>query len=139
VTRPPPDTWQAIDLPDLGVSFRFPRLTPTGQHVVVVDLRIHVQSQGGREVYLEVSRVQGLTAAEAYTQESAFVRDRHGAHVGPLVSATFAGWPAYTFSFRWADTHRVLTYVERGEWLYRVVHDPNSAPDLEILGTIQLQ
>ena len=88
-------------------------------------------------MYFEVSRRQDLTAEKAYTREGAFVRDSHGALVGPLAPATFAGWPAYTFSCRWADSPRILTYVERGEWLYRFVHDPNSVLDLEILGDIQ--
>ena len=131
--------WQRIDLSDVGLSFAYPRLTPEGQHVVVDDVRIHVQSLDGRRVYLEVSRQWNLSAAQAHERERAYVRDRHGAVVEPLEQTTFAGWPAQSFSCEWAKTRRVFTYVERGEWLYQIVHDPDSALDVDILGTLRLQ
>ena len=48
--RPSSESWQRIDLPELGLSSDYPRLTADGQDVVVDDLRIHIRSRDGRQV-----------------------------------------------------------------------------------------
>ena len=132
------DAWRTLELPGGGLSFRYSATTPSGQPVNVDDVRVHLQSLDGVELYLEVSRHLGATAQATYEQEAAFVAERLGADVGPLVETTFAGHPAQEFTFGWADKRRTIVLIEREGWLSRVVYDPTSPLDLAVLETLTL-
>ena len=49
---------------------------------------------------------------------------------------TFAVLPAYQYSFTWNGNERKVVLVEQAEWLYRVIYDPESPINLDIVGTI---
>lgn len=132
------DGWPTLELPGGGLAFRYPATTASGQPVSIDDVRVHLQSVDGAELYLEVSRHLGATAEASYAQERAFVAERFGAHVTALTSTTFAGVAALEFSFAWADKRRTIVLTERDGWLFRVVYDPTSLLDLAVLETVTL-
>ena len=118
--------WERCALPGLGVSFRYPAVTPSGAPVELDAVRIHFQSRGTNEVYAEVSQHSGVSAADFFERERDFAVERLGATVEPLEPTTFAGRPAWRYAFAFDGRRREFVLVEDGDRLYRVVHDPTS-------------
>ena len=50
---------------------------------------------------------------------------------------TFAGFPAYQFSIQWPGKERIIIFIDRGDILYRIIHDPVSPINKKILENIQ--
>ena len=132
------DDWRVLDLPGGGLTLRYPAVTGSGQPVSIDDVRVHLQSLDGNELYLEVSRHLGAATQPTYEQERAFLGERLAAEVGPLEPTTFAGHEAQAFSFTFSEKQRTIVLVERDGWLFRVVYDPSSALDLAVLETVTL-
>jgi hypothetical protein len=130
--------WEHLELPELGLAFGYPHRTPGGHAVELDDVRLHARSEDG-EAYFELSRHLNATASTQYEREREFVAARYGADVTPLTATTFNGLPAHEYSVSWGDTVRTFVLVERGRWLYRVVYDPRSPLNHDVLDTIRIE
>ena len=130
--------WKLCALPGLGVSFRYPAVTPAGAPVDLDDVRIHLQSRGTNEVYAEVSQHRGVSASEFYERERGFAAERLGATLEPLEPTTFAGRPAWRYAFAFDGKRREFVLVEAGDRLYRVVHDPESSLSRAVAESVEL-
>jgi hypothetical protein len=130
--------WERCALPGLGVSFRYPAMTPSGVPVDLDDVRIHVQSRGTREIYAEVSQHRGVGARDFYERERTFAVERLGATVEPFEPTTFAGRPAWRYAFVFDGQRREFVLVEDGDLLYRVVHDPESELSSAVAASVRI-
>jgi hypothetical protein len=145
--------WERCDLPGLGLSFRYPAVTPSGAPVELDDVRIHFQSRGTNEVYAEVSQHSGVSAADFFAREREFAVERLGATVEPLEPTTFAGRSAWRYAFAFDGKRREFVLVEDGDrapvrarrrraprarCLYRVVHDPTSELSRAVADSVRL-
>ena len=129
--------WEEVQLSNFGLSLRYPTSTPSGQQVRFDDIRLHAQSEDGSEVYFEVTRHLNMTAASLYQKERDSVFSQRQAMVTDLSKTTFAESPAHEYSFTWNGKERKVVLIEQAEWLYRVIYDPRSPVNLDIVGTIQ--
>jgi hypothetical protein len=126
--------WTVINFD--GLSLSHPVTTPSGRSVIADDIRVHLVAEGG-ELYFEVSRRQGHTS-DAYRREREHLIDE-GAEVSELVPAELNGWPAQEFTAAFPHKTRTFLLCERPPWLYRLVYDPKSALNLEVLSTIRIE
>src|SRR5690349_2111718 len=131
--------WERCALPGLGVTFRYPAVTPSGVRVDLDDVRIHLQSRGTNEVYAEVSQHHGVSAAAFYERERGFAVERLDATVDPLEETTFAGRAAWRYAFSFEGKRRVFVLIEDGDRLYRIVHDPESELSRAVAQSVQLE
>jgi hypothetical protein len=130
--------WEELRLSNFGLTLQYPTSTPSGQQVRFDDIRLHAQSEDGREVYFEVTRHLNMPAASLYEKERETVINLRQAIVTDLAKTTFAELPAHEYSFTWNGNERKVVLVEHGEWLYRVIYDPRSPINLDIVATIRL-
>jgi hypothetical protein len=130
-------TWQNFALDGLGVRFRYPTTTPTGHAVEMDDFRAHFRSPDSAEVYFELSRHLHPSAQEFYAREREFLlRQLPDAAVGDLTATTVGGASAHRFTVRWAMGERVMLLIERAPGLYRIVYDPRSPLNEQVLATL---
>ena len=132
------EEWRRVEVPDIGLTFDYPRRTPSGQAVRLDEVRLHACSDDGAEAYFELSRHLDVTAVARYEEECHLLLARDGAAVTRLTATTFHEMPAHEFSVTFGDTARTFVLVERGRWLYRVVYDPRSTINLAVLATIRI-
>ena len=128
---------EELQVSNFGLSLQYPISTPSGQQVRFDDIRFHAQSEDGREVYFEVTRHLNMTAASVYEKERESVVEQRQATVTELEKANFVELPAHEYSFTWNGNERKVVLVEHGEWLYRVIYDPRSPINLDIVATIR--
>jgi len=129
--------WQTLALPTFALRFQVPDTTPNGHPVEMDEVRLHFRSSGSNEVYFEVTRHLHVSAQESYARETHFLRERFAeVTVTPLQASTVAEQPAFTFSFRWTEGQRTVVLIEQAAALYRIIYDPRSPYNLEMLATI---
>ena len=130
--------WQEFTLPGFGLRLHYPTSASDGDPVRMDDARFHFRTMSSPEIYFEVSRHLGRGAREFYEREAAAIR-RADPHVtiSEPVDTSFAGSDALRFVVTFTDRERAFTLVERGGYLYRVIYDPRSAVNLDIMATIE--
>ena len=101
------------------------------------DFRAHFRTMDSAQVYFEVSRHTGVSSDELYNRETAAIRrSSPDVRVSEAESISFAGCDARRFTVIFPDRERVFTLIEREGRTYRVVHDPRSPVNDEIIATI---
>ena len=79
-----PDEWPELRRADLRLSFRHPAVTPEGQLVEIAEdfprdaHRVHLTARNPGEIYLELFRMPGLSAADEYAQHREYLEGRFG-------------------------------------------------------------
>lgn len=131
--------------PGFALRFNYPMMTPEGR---VVDrreedrenaVRIHITSPGSGEVYVEVMKLSDLTPQEEYARHRPYLEERFGADaVTPFAETRFQSRPAWTYAFRWDEGERSVLSLGIGRDTYRIIHDPCSALNAEIITTITI-
>ena len=129
--------WEELRLSNFGLTLQYPTSTPSGQQVRFDDIRLHAQSEDGTEVYFEVTRHLNMPAASLYEKERDSLISLRQAMVTDLSKTNLAGLPAHEYAFTWNCNERNIFLVEQAEWLYRVIYDPRSPINVEIVGSIQ--
>ena len=131
--------WQTFSYSKFALQFQYPETTPTGHPVEIDDIRVHFRSKDSPELYFEVSRHLHHSAQEVYEREKAFVEKQLAESVvRALLPITIAGQLAFEFSFQWAGGERTVLLIEKQEALYRVIYDPRSPLNLEVLSTLEI-
>jgi hypothetical protein len=141
--------WRRLAQRGFGVDLRYPAVTPQGHDVERSEERandhrgdlerVHLRSPASGEVYVEVVRFRGLTPEQEYSRHRPSLERRSGAgSVTALSETTVQGRPARAYAFRWDDGERAVLLVQVGDDTYRVIHDPRSPLNAEILATFAL-
>ena len=72
-----------------------------------------------------------------YEKERDSVINQRQATVTDLAKTTLAELPAHEYSFTWNGNERKVILVVQAEWLFRVIYDPSSPINLDIVATIR--
>jgi hypothetical protein len=138
--------WQQFSDPDFALRWRYPAVTPEGHAVDRVDeerhgvRRVHLTSRDSLALYFEVRRYPALAPQAAYEGQRAELAQRfehEGFAITPLEATQFAGRPAFTYSFQWSQRARVALLVPEGPALYRLIYDPRSDLNAQVLATVE--
>jgi hypothetical protein len=136
-----------------GIEFSYPSTTPQGQaaeedverasdHRGELE-RVHVHSADRQELYIEFARFRELTPEEEYANHKPYLERRFGAgSVTELSQTSLADRAAWTYSFRWNDEgrpmERVAILLQIGRDTCRIIRDPRSALNDQVLATLEL-
>ena len=138
------DGWKTLLSQELQVELNYPDPTPDGFEVLIYErvtdtsYRAHLISEGSDEVYFEVGVYQDLPVRQAVELFLADVSQRiEQLQAKEVRETTFAGFPAYQFSIQWPGKERIIIFIDRGDILYRIIHDPVSLINKKILEKIQ--
>jgi len=138
--------WQVFTHPVLQLRFSYPAVTPLGHAVEIEEQqsaessRAHLISRPAREVYFEVGRYNDLSAQEEYVRHKSYLLQRFEGEVfsiSELQEASLGGQTAYRYVLEWSDRERVVLLAQRGNPVYRVIYDPRSPLNAQILGTLE--
>jgi len=129
--------WLSFSAPGLGLSLHYPGAAADGELVEMDDFRAHFRTMNSPQVYFEVSRHTGVSSTELYRRETAAIRRASpDARVSDAASVSFAGCDAQQFTVTFPDKERVFTLIERDGRVYRVIYDPRSPVNGDIISTI---
>jgi hypothetical protein len=135
-----PDRQQAA-LPGFRVDLSYPAITPQGHAVeraAHTDL-VHLTSPGSRELYVELARFRGLAPEDEYARHRPYLEQRFGEGSVTELSETRVGdRPAWTYGFRWDDGERAVLLLQVDDDTYRVIHDPRSELNAEVVATFRV-
>lgn len=138
------DDWKTLLSHELQVELIYPALTQKGFEVVIherktdTSYRAHLISEGSDEVYFEVGVYQNLPVMQAIELFLADVSQRiEQLQAKEVKETTFEGFPAYQFSIQWPGKERNIMFIDRGDILYRIIHDPASLINQKILKSIK--
>jgi hypothetical protein len=138
--------WQQFSDPDLALRWRYPAVTPEGHAVDRLEeerygvRRVHLTSRDSLELYFEVRRYPALAPGTAYEGQRAELAQRfehEGFTITPLEATQLAGRLALTYSFQWSQRARVALLVAEGPALYRLIYDPLSDLNAQVLATVE--
>ncbi len=132
--------------PKLPVTLQYPNPTPQGYPVVVQEKvndlghRVHFISNGSDEIYFEVGQYANLTIAQAIDLFKREVAERiERLEIGELEAQLLAGLSAHQFTIRWPGKARTIAFLEWTDLVYRIIYDPNSLINKQILDTLQFR
>lgn len=138
--------WLTYTHQDLTILLKYPNPTPLGNSVSInersgpASFRVHFVSERSNEVYFEAGRYLDLPAKQALDD---FLKDVTGRienlEVGEVEEIRYANSPARRFSIRWPGKERVILFVERDDALYRIIHDPASLLNQQMLESVEFQ
>ena len=139
------DEWLELRRADLRLSFRHPAVTPGGQPVEIAEEfpgdahRVHLTAPVPGEIYLELFRMPGLSAADEYARHRAYLEGRFGpGSVSEPVDSDLAGRPARAYVFGSSDLRREARSLEVDADLYRVIIDPGIPLNHQIVATMRV-
>ena len=102
-------------------------------------LRMHFAS-AERELYVEIVRFELLPHEEEHARHKAFLEGRSDEHaVSKLEPATLAGRPADTYAFSFPEGRRIALLLSTAAWTYRVIYNPESPLNDEVIATFALK
>lgn len=136
----------SLSNPKLPITLKYPDPTPLGCPVSVneraneIGYRVHLISEGSDEIYFEVGQYATLSISEAMALFKKEAAERiSDLEIRETQEITFASRKGYRFSIRWPGKERVITYIEEGEMVYRIIYDPASPLNEQILATFAFQ
>lgn len=138
------ENWRLFADPRFELQFMYPATTPQGWRVEMAEgkqggvLRVHLTSPGSQELYFEVTEYAGLSAVGEYRQHTqALAKQYSELEVTELRATSLAGLPAYAYLLHWPDRERKVILVEKGEVTYRILYDPQSALNEQLLSSVK--
>ncbi|GAB4157796.1 MAG: hypothetical protein Fur0021_27040 [Candidatus Promineifilaceae bacterium] len=150
LTPDTPKSWQIFQEADFALRFRYPAVTPQGRAVerrayTQPDRqRIHffsteaegVQHEG---VYFEITRYQDLLPQTEYAQhKAALTTHRPEVRFTPLTAGILNGITALHYTFILSDKQRAVVLLPLPDATYRLLYNPRSPLNLDILATVTL-
>ena len=126
--------------PHFPFQVSYPDPTPAGYEVVAHvrqgerGFRINLISEGSQEVYFEAGQYPQLVRQAGIDEFMTDVSARlESLHQSEIIEIDWHGLPAARFSIDWPGRERILLFFEREDVLYRILYDPASQINLEIL------
>ncbi len=136
--------WRTFSEPQFELRFKYPETTPQGRPVDVNEIRrdeairFHLTSQESQEIYFEVARYANLLAEESYKLFREGIEKRGVEFsAGELKETELASQPAFECFVKGPGMERVVTFIQKGETLYRVIYNPQSPLNEQILATLE--
>lgn len=131
---------------DRQFRFEFPDPPPSGQSVVIDRVehegthRVHVYTPDRFELYFEVIAYPDFRDhAQLYQQQKeGLVAGFEDANVGSLQRANFGSFEAHDFVFSGGTITRRFLFVDSPQRSYRIVYNPLSPLNEEILATLEI-
>ena len=147
--EPEPPGWQRFTRPGFAVEFSYPPVTPRGHSVERSEepfrdyARVHLSSPDRQELYVEVVRFHELQPEDEYRQHRAYLEQRFGSDsITPLARTKLLEWPAWAYGFRWDEgdrpMERAVLLLDIAGDTYRVIYDPRSPVNAQVLRTLEL-
>jgi hypothetical protein len=139
--------WCVYAAPGLPLRFRYPDPTPTGHAVDVEEEhrpdggRVHLRSHGRAELYFEVAWYAALTPQVEYAQHTAYLAVRFAEQAFAATALTptrLDRRAAFTYGFRWDTFERKVVLVPFEPQLCRLIYNPQSPLNAEVLATVEL-
>ena len=138
--------WFTYSHQNFPVVLKYPNPTPLGNVVTINEqsgpsrFRAHFVSSGSDEVYFEVGRYVELPVTQAIDDFLTDVTSRfENLEVGEMERVRFQSFPAHRFSIRWPGKERVILFIEKQDALYRIIHDPASHLNKEMLDSVEFR
>jgi len=138
--------WTIFERSDWSVTLRYPDPTPTGcpvrihERIQETGHRFHFVSEGSDEVYFEIGRYPENSVEHVKAVFIEDVTDRiEGIEVGAPEQATIAGRSATRFEIRWPGKRRLIHLLGVDGVTHRVILDPDSELNLEILDSLRYE
>lgn len=135
--------WTTYSNPQLSITLHYPNPTPLDHPVNIVEkssdtsYRIHLLTETSAEVYFEIGLYRTLPIREAV---NLFQKELKGnssqVEIDQVKATTFAAKPAYRLTARWPEQERIITFIDFEGIVYRIIYDPASALNHEILKTL---
>jgi hypothetical protein len=95
-------------------------------------------SQESQEIYFEVARYANLLAEESYKLFREGIEKRGDEFsISELKETELAKQPAFECFVKGPGMERVVTFIQKGETLYRVIYNPQSPLNEQILATLE--
>jgi hypothetical protein len=141
------ENWQLFADPRFQLRFKYPATTAQGHVVESIEeqssdfTRVHLVSRDSEEVYFEVRRYHNLLSQDEYQRHRAYLEKRFeldGFTITELTDHTVGMSPAYLYSFQWDGKQRVAILIRQAQVTYRIIYDPHSPVNTQILSTIEL-
>ncbi len=142
---PGPDTpGQTFTDHRFALRCRYPAITPQGRPIIIHEterpglLRAYLISQDSQEVYFEITRYAGISASELYRTHRQELEQRFaGLAITPLEPAELVSQAALKYAFVWEQGRRTAYLVETSQALYRLLYNPDSQLNEQILSTVE--
>jgi hypothetical protein len=132
--------------PGFRVALDFPSVTPQGHAVERVAVErplggrgVHVTSPGSAELYVELVRFRDLAPEDEYLNHRPFLEQRFGpGAVTELTQTTLGGIPTWSYGIHWKDGERSVLLLQIEDDTYRVIHDPRSPLNADVVATLRV-
>jgi hypothetical protein len=138
------DDWQRFKDSQFSLLFKYPEETPQGHFVDKAEslqgesIRIHLASRDSKELYFEVTKYQDLPAQMEYHQYREKLEQRFSELIiTELKEMIWKSHPTSEYSFEWKQGARSVLLVRRDDATYRILYDPRSPLNTQILSTIE--
>jgi hypothetical protein len=141
------ENWQLFTDPKFQLRFTYPVVTPPGHVVEHLEeetsdfAHVHLISRDSQEVYFEVRRYRDLLPQEEYRRHNAYLENRfesEGFTITGLIDQAVGVSPAHQYSFQWEDRKRAAILIPQEHCTYRIIYDPVSPINAQILSTVEL-
>ncbi len=138
--------WHRFSDPDFGVTFSFPDSSPAGYEIkrklwkTGEMNRIHLSSPESSELYFELTcylkELDPERGRKMLVDEN---RQRfQNFNATPLEESSAAPVPAQSFTFSWREAARHVLFFDFNKLTYRIIFDPQSQLNHQILSTVKL-
>ena len=135
--------WITYANPQLSMTLQYPNPTPLGHPVNIsekssnISYRIHLISDESSEVYFEIGRYHTLPIRDAVNLFQKELKENISqVQIGQVEATTFATRSAYRLTARWPEKERTVTFFDLEGIVYRIIYDPTSAINHQILETL---
>lgn len=136
--------WQTYSAAGMPLSLKYPQPAPSGQPVEIHTFqdeaveRSHLLTKDSPEVYFEVTHYPGLAPEAEYQRHRRALeqRDLDEFEITPLLRFEFHLGAAFTYTFKWHQVTRTIILLPTGGGVCRVLYNPHSPLNLEILATL---
>lgn len=136
--------WQHFVYPGFALGLRYPPITPQDHVVEKVEsqhdgaIRVHLISKESRELYFEITKYVDLPAQVEYHKHKEYLKSRPDDYmVSDLQNIRWMSQIAYEYSIKWRQGARIVKLIETDDATYRVLYDPNSPLNVQVLSTLQ--
>jgi hypothetical protein len=141
------ENWKQFADPRFRLRLTYPSLTPQGSIVELEEeetsdfVRVHLISRDSPEVYFEVRRYRDLLPHDDYQRHRAYLEQRFAKEsftISELIDHSLAGTAVKQYAFQWDAKQRVAILIQQGPATYRIIYDPVSPINVQILSTVEL-
>jgi predicted kinase len=136
--------WQLFDDSRFDLQFRYPRETSEGNRIEKKErqenevIRVHLVSRDSQQLYLEVTKYQGLDPKQEYERHKEDLEKRfQELSITDIQAIDWKSLPGYQYSFEWPQGRRSVMVFDRNGSTYRILYDPRSPLNLQVLSTVE--